>query len=74
MRGPAVSVNTYRDDPLYSRIERSVAAILQKGKVVAPVDVLIGMDLLKPDQLEDWRCGRLPYQAPADPSFPRPRP
>ena len=61
MRGPAVSVNTYRDGPLYPRIERSVAAILQKGKVVAPVDVLIGMGLLKPDHLEDWRRGRVPY-------------
>lgn len=61
MRGPAVSVNTFRKDPLYPRIERSVAAVLQKGKVVAPVDVLIGMGLLTPDHLEDWRRGRVPY-------------
>ena len=61
MSGPAVSVNTYRDDPLYPRMERSVAAILQKGKVVAPVDVLIGMGLLTPDHLDDWRRGKVPY-------------
>ena len=61
MRGSAVSVDTFRENPLYPRIERSVAAILQRGKVVAPVDVLIGMGLLVPERLEDWRRGRVPY-------------
>ena len=56
-----VSVATCRDDPLYPRIERAVAAILEKGKVVAPVDVLIGMNLLTPQRLEGWRRGRIPY-------------
>ena len=60
-QGHAVSVATFRDDPPYPRIERAVAAILQKGKVVAPVDVLIGMGLLVPNRLEDWRRGRVPY-------------
>ncbi len=57
----AVSVTTFRGDPLFPRIERAVATILQKGKVVAPVDVLIGMGLLAPNRLEDWRRGRVPY-------------
>ncbi len=60
-RSPTVSVTTYRDDPLYPRIVRAVAAILENGKVVAPVDVLIGMDLLTPAALDDWRRGRTPY-------------
>ena len=60
-RAPVVSTATYHADPLYPRIERAVNAILAKGKVVAPVDVLIGMDLLKPDQLEEWRRGQVPY-------------
>ncbi len=60
-RVPAVSVASFRDDPLYPRIERAVAAILAKGKVVAPVDVLVGMSLLAPEQLEAWRRGRVPY-------------
>lgn len=60
-RAPTVSIATYRADPLYPRIERAVTAVLAKGKVVAPVDVLIGMDLLTPDQLEDWRRGQVPY-------------
>ena len=60
-RAPTVSVSSFRDDPLYPRIERAVAAMLAKGKVVTPVDVLIGMGLLKPDDLEAWRRGRIPY-------------
>lgn len=60
-RGPMVSVETYRHDPLYPRIVRSVAALLAKGKVVAPVDVLIGMGLLAPDKLRDWCRGGVPY-------------
>ena len=60
-RAPVVSTATYHADPLYPRVERVVNAILAKGNVVAPVDVLIGMDLLKPDQLEEWRRGQVPY-------------
>lgn len=61
MRRPAVRVDTYREDPLYPRIVRAVAAILQRGKVVAPVDVLVEMGLLERKRLEDWRRGRVPY-------------
>ena len=57
----SVTVDTYRDDPLYPRIVCAVAAILQLGKVVAPVDVLLRMNLLAPDHLEAWRRGRVPY-------------
>lgn len=60
-RAPTVSVANFRDDRLYPKIERAVASILAKGKVVAPVDVLIVMGLLKPDDLEAWRRGRIPY-------------
>ena len=58
---PIVSVANFRDDRLYPKIERAVASILAKGKVVAPVDVLIVMGLLKPDDLEAWRRGRIPH-------------
>jgi len=37
------------------------AAALAEGKVVAPVDVLVGMGLLAPEKLQDWRLGRVPY-------------
>ncbi len=60
-RAARPTVATYRDDPLYPRIERAVARILANGKVVAPVDVLVGMGLLAPEKLEDWRRGRVHY-------------
>jgi len=58
-RAPTLSSTTYRADPLYPRIKRAVDAVRARSKVVAPVDVLIGMDLLKPDQLEQWRRGQV---------------
>ncbi len=60
-RAARPTVATYRDDPLYPRIKRAVARILTNGKVVAPVDVLVGMGLLEPEKLEDWRRGRVRY-------------
>ena len=56
-----VGVTNYREDPLYPRVVRAVSAILQTGKVVAPVDVLVAMGLLAPERVEDWRRGRLAY-------------
>jgi hypothetical protein len=60
-RRPTVGIDTYREDRLYPRITRAVAAILERGKVVAPVDVLVAMGLLKVEHLENWRLGRVPY-------------
>lgn len=60
-RASTTTVVTYRDDPLCPRIERAVAAVLAKSKVVAPVHVLVGMGLLAPERLEDWRRGRVAY-------------
>lgn len=60
-RRPTLRVATYREDPLYPRIARAVETILQHGKVVAPVDVLVGMGLLAPEHIEDWRRGRVLY-------------
>jgi len=56
-----VGVHDYRQDPLYPRVAPAVTAILATGKVVAPVDVLLRMNLLRPQDLEDWRIGRVPY-------------
>ena len=57
----SVTVSTYRDDPLYPRIVRATNDILQRGKVVAPVDLLVGMKLLTTARLDDWRRGRIDY-------------
>lgn len=56
-----VSVDNFRSDPMFPRIERVVAEQLAKGNVVAPVGVLIGMGLLRPEHLADWRQGRVAY-------------
>jgi hypothetical protein len=56
-----VTVASFQLDPMYPRVERAVAAILAMGTVVAPVDVLVGMGLLAPEKLEDWRRGRVQY-------------
>jgi hypothetical protein len=58
---PTVSADTFRDDPLYPRIVGAVEKLLARDKVVAPVDVLINMSLLEPEQVEDWRRGRVTY-------------
>ncbi|MBI4613322.1 MAG: hypothetical protein HY720_06895 [Planctomycetes bacterium] len=56
-----VTVDSYAQDPQYPRIVAAVDAILKRGKVVAPIDVLIGMGLLTREHLEAWRCGQVPY-------------
>ncbi len=61
MTSEQATVHDFRNDPMFPRIERAVAAILAHGKVVAPVDVLVKMDILAPKDLEDWRFGRVLY-------------
>ena len=39
--GSKVSVGTYRDDKLFPRVARAVDQVLAKGRVVAPVDVVV---------------------------------
>ena len=56
-----ITVENYRDDPYYPRIVRAVEAILAKGEVVTPIDVLVRMDLLSQEDVESWRFGRVPY-------------
>jgi hypothetical protein len=55
------TVADYREDPLYPRIAREVEEMLQRGKVITPVEVLVGMRLLTREDLADWRRGKVPY-------------
>jgi len=55
------TVDDFRRDPMFPCVEHAVAALLANGKVVAPVAVLVKMDILAPKDLEDWRFGRTPY-------------
>ena len=59
-RPSQVTVDDFRADPMFPKIERVVANLLVKGNVVTPIDVLVGMGLLKPEHLNDWRFGRVP--------------
>jgi hypothetical protein len=60
-KGRKVTVATFRKDPLFPRIERAVATLLKTRKVVTPIDVLVGMQLLTYEKVEDWRRGRVAY-------------
>jgi hypothetical protein len=42
-------------------MSRAVEIILEKDKVVRPIDALVGTELLSRDDLEEWHCGRIPY-------------
>jgi hypothetical protein len=57
----ALTPASYRSDPLFRRVQESVFAILASSKVVAPVDVLVGMKALRSKDLEAWRFGRVPF-------------
>ena len=59
LRKPTIA--SYRQDPLYRRIVSAVEQILRRGKIVAPVDVIIGLGLLTHEHLDEWRRGRIPY-------------
>lgn len=56
-----IDLATFRDDPLYPKLTRAVGAILTRGKVVAPIEVLVEMQLLTRRDIDDWRRGLVPY-------------
>ena len=58
---PVVGVSHYHTGARYARVVRAVKTLLARGKVVAPVDVLVEMGLLDPAQLHQWRLGHVPY-------------
>ena len=55
------TVGNFRDDPMFPRIERAVIDLLAVGKIIRPIDVLVGMGLLDPRKLEAWETGKVPY-------------
>jgi len=48
-------------DPLMPLVAEVVTEILEAGDVVAPLDVLVRLEIIEPDQVEAWRGGGLPY-------------
>jgi hypothetical protein len=55
------SLQEPKADPLLALVAEVVSEILATGDVVAPLDVLLRLELLDPDQVETWRNGGLPY-------------
>lgn len=48
-------------DPLLPLVAEVVSDILSAGDVVAPLDVLVRLEIVDPDQVEVWRRGGMPY-------------
>ncbi len=48
-------------DPLTPLVAEVVSEILRSGDVVAPLDVLVRLELIGADQVEIWRRGGFPY-------------
>ena len=55
------SLQEHQLDPLMSLVAEVVTEILTVGEVVAPLDVLVRLEIVDPDQVETWRRGGLPY-------------
>lgn len=55
------SVEEYQQDPLFPRIECATLAELAQGSVVAPINVLVRMELLRAADIDAWRRGQVPY-------------
>ncbi|APR80397.1 Hypothetical protein A7982_05744 [Minicystis rosea] len=53
--------NSLHRDRFYPHIKEIVSAILQSSDVVTPIDVLVGLEVITPEQLAQWRRGELPY-------------
>ncbi|HYI09856.1 MAG TPA: hypothetical protein VEK57_12400 [Thermoanaerobaculia bacterium] len=56
-----ISLANYRTDKYYRRIVRVVEEILEKGDVVAPIDVFLRMGLVDEEAIRVWRQGQTPY-------------
>ena len=53
--------NGLHRDRFYPHIKEVVSAILQSSDVVTPIDVLVGLEVITPEQIDQWRRGELPY-------------
>jgi len=48
-------------DPLQPVVAEVVAEILSEGALVAPLEVLLRLEVIEPAQVEAWRAGGMPY-------------
>jgi hypothetical protein len=52
---------TVRVDPLTPIVVEVMTDILKAGDVIAPIDVLVRLEILTAEQCVAWRSGKLPY-------------
>ena len=57
---PKPTVANYREFKDYPKITAAVARILARQRFVAPVEVLVEMNLLQPADLKRWKQGQAP--------------
>lgn len=55
------TINNGQSDPLMPLVAEVVGEILATSQVVAPLEVLLRLEIIDPDQVELWRRGGLPY-------------
>lgn len=48
-------------DPLAATVAEIVSELLASGGVLVPLDVLVALELVTPEQIEIWRRGGVPY-------------
>lgn len=48
-------------DPLAPLVGQIVTQLLERGDVIAPLEVLIALEILDTDLVAEWRRGQLPY-------------
>ncbi len=49
------------NDRLKQRVLQAAEEALSRQQYVSPIDIFIGMHLLQPVHVEDWRKGKVPY-------------
>jgi hypothetical protein len=48
-------------DPLLPLVTEVIGEILSKANMVAPLDVLLRLEIIEQEQVEAWRRGAVPY-------------
>lgn len=56
-----ISSQSSKLDSLMPVVAEVVSEILEASPVVTPIDLLVRLEVIDPEQLEKWRRGQLPY-------------
>jgi hypothetical protein len=56
-----ITLENYTTDTYYPRIVKAVESALQSENFVSPIKLFIGLGVLEPPAVEEWRKGRVPY-------------